>query len=254
MIFSSPRFFVFLFVVLALLGQRFATKTKLSVLALASCLFYAAWDWRYLGLLIFISVVDYVCAARIQGSASAIQRKLWLGMSIVSNLGVLAYFKYVNFFIDNFNLVGSRFYLHLDMMKVLLPAGISFYTFKTMSYTIDVYRRHLEPARSWMAYVTFITFFPELIAGPIVRASVFLPQMGRPIGPTARRLSVGFSVFLLGLTKKAVMADRLSTIADPIFADPRVFDAATLWCGLLAYTIQIYCDFSGYSDMAIGVA
>jgi alginate O-acetyltransferase complex protein AlgI len=253
MVFSSPRFFFFLVVVLVLLAARYGTDRKKNVLAAASCLFYAAWDVRYLGLLITISVIDYWCAARIARTEDSGVRRRWLLLSVVSNLLILGYFKYCNFFIDNVNAIaGGRLALrHLD---ILLPAGISFYTFKSMSYTIDVYRKHIEPVRSQLDYTTFVTFFPELIAGPIVRASVFLPQMGRAIGPTRERLAVGASLFLFGLTKKLLIADRLSSVADPVFASPEIYATSTLWLGALAYAGQIYCDFSGYSDMAIGTA
>ncbi len=176
MIFSSPRFFAFLVVLLALLALPIRLRAKLLVLAAASCLFYAAWDVRYLALLIGVSVVDYWAAAKIHASDRAGTRKAWLALSMVSNLTLLGYFKYTNFLIENLNGV---FGAHLPALRILLPAGISFYTFKTMSYTIDVYRKEIQPCRSWLDYVTFVTFFPELIAGPIVRASVFLPQMQR---------------------------------------------------------------------------
>jgi alginate O-acetyltransferase complex protein AlgI len=237
--------------VLAVLGPR---DVKKRFLAIASCFFYAAWDWRYLGLLLLISVIDYVCALRIHASGEMRTRRVWLSVSVVSNLGILAYFKYCNFFIDNFNQLFTWLGLRIPGADILLPVGISFYTFKTMSYTIDVYRRGLQPCRSWLDYATFITFFPELIAGPIVRGSVFLPQMSRDIGPTRSRLATGTSLFVLGLLKKIVIADRLATIADPIFASPEQYAPLTLWFGVLAYTLQIYCDFSGYSDMAIGTA
>ena len=142
----------------------------------------------------------------------------------------------------------------LPALTILLPAGISFYTFRSMSYTIDVYRREIKPCTSWMDYATFVTFFPELIAGPIVRASIFLPQMTRRIGPTMDRFAVGASLFLLGLTKKIVIADRLAAPVDQVFARPAAFSASTLWLAAAGYSLQIYCDFSGYSDMAIGTA
>jgi alginate O-acetyltransferase complex protein AlgI len=256
MIFSSPRFFIFLatlLVLMALLGKD-RREIKKRLLGIASCLFYAAWDWRYLGLLLTISVVDYVAAAKISVATDRRVRKAWLLLSIVSNLSILGYFKYCNFFIDNLNSAGNLFGWHINTLNILLPAGISFYTFKTMSYTIDVYRGGLKTCRSWLDYTTFITFFPELIAGPIVRGSVFLPQMNREIGPTLERLKIGFSIFLLGLTKKILIADRLAGIADPIFKDPGLYSATSIWFGVLSYSIQIYCDFSGYSDMAIGTA
>ena len=256
MIFSSPRFFLFLatlLLLMALLGSD-RREFKKRLLGVASCLFYAAWDWRYLGLLLTISVVDYVAAAKISVASDRRIRRAWLLLSIVSNLSILGYFKYCNFFINNLNGVGHLFGWHITPLHILLPAGISFYTFKTMSYTIDVYRGGLKTCRSWLDYTTFITFFPELIAGPIVRGSVFLPQMDREIGPTQERMKIGLSIFLIGLTKKVLIADRLAGIADPIFNDPGIYSALSIWFGVFAYSIQIYCDFSGYSDMAIGTA
>ena len=220
MIFSSPRFFLFLGALLVLLAPRWSLRAKLNLLLGASCLFYAAWDWRYLGLLLLVSVVNFQCGARIAATEDPRRRRAWLAASIVASLGVLGWFKYAGFFLENLNLLLAAADLRLPALEVLLPAGISFYTFKTMSYTIDIYRRELEPCRSWMHYATFVTFFPELIAGPIVRASVFLPQMGREIGPRAGRLQLGASIFLLGLTKKLLIADPMSTVVDPVFARP----------------------------------
>jgi alginate O-acetyltransferase complex protein AlgI len=254
MIFSSPRFFVFLVAVLLVLALPFRHETKKRILFVASCVFYAAWDYRYLALLLLVSVIDYYCAARIAATDDERKRHRWVTFSVASNLGILAYFKYYNFFAGNLN--GALAWLGggLPTLTILLPVGISFYTFKSMSYTIDVYRREIEPCRSLMDYATFVTFFPELIAGPIVRASIFLPQMTRPIGPTADRLAVGASLFLLGLTKKVVIADRLAGQIDRVFAQPALFSGTALWLAVIGYSIQIYCDFSGYSDMAIGTA
>jgi alginate O-acetyltransferase complex protein AlgI len=252
MVFSSPRFFLFLAVLLLVLAMLRTRTTKKRVITVASCLFYAAWDWRYLGLLLAISVIDYVAAIRIAETEDERRRKRWLMLSITSNLGILAWFKYANFLIGTSNSLLGAAGVHLPYVDVLLPAGISFYTFKTMSYTIDVFRRDIAPSRSWLDYAMFVTFFPELIAGPIVRASVFLPQMDREPGPSAARLALGGTIFLQGLTKKLFLADRLATIADPIFAAPERWSTPNVWFGLLAYSLQIYCDFSGYSDMAIG--
>jgi alginate O-acetyltransferase complex protein AlgI len=225
---------------------------KKRLLAVASCVFYAAWDYRYLALLLVVSVIDYWCALRIFHTEEPRARKRYLLISIVSNLGILGYFKYTNFFLETVHtLVPGWHGLHLD---ILLPAGISFYVFKSMSYTIDVHRREIEPCLKVIDYVTFISFFPDLIAGPIVRASVFLPQMSRPIGPSWRRLVEGGSLFLSGLTKKLVIADTLARVADPVFDAPERYATVSLWVGVLAYSIQIYCDFAGYSDMAIGTA
>jgi alginate O-acetyltransferase complex protein AlgI len=259
MVFSSPRYLVFLVAVLLLLGLPLALRRKKHVLVVASSLFYAAWDWRYLGLLVAISVIDWWAADRIDRSArrggSARGRRLWLAASIVSNLAILGWFKYCGFFLQNLNGVLASFgAVPLAIPRILLPAGISFYTFKSMSYTIDVHRRVIEPCRIWLDYLMFVTFFPELIAGPIVRASVFLPQMTRMPGPTRERLKSGAALFVMGFLKKRVIADNFAVSADQVFGAPHLYDAPSLWVGLLAYTLQIYCDFSGYSDMAIGSA
>src|SRR5262249_14493314 len=182
--------------------------------------FYAAWDYRYLFLLLFISVVDWFVANRIAATEDRRLRRRWLMVSLVSNLGLLGYFKYTNFFLENLNGLLAPFGKSFPHMDILLPAGISFYTFKTLSYTIDVYRRHLPVCRSVLDYTMFVTFFPELIAGPIVRASVFFPQMQRPIGPTRARLVSGLSLFLLGMTKKRLIADTAAALADPVFSHP----------------------------------
>lgn len=253
MLFYSARFFAFLLLLLFALAMPLRHETKKHVLAVASCFFYAAWDYRYLALLLLVSFIDYWCAAKIATAGTPQARKRYLIFSIVSNLAILAYFKYTNFFLSNLNgLLPSD--AQLPRLDILLPAGISFYTFKSMSYTIDVYRKEIEPRDHVMDYVTFVTFFPELIAGPIVRASVFLPQMGRPLGLTRTGLQHGLSLFLLGLTKKVVVADTLAKVADPVFEAPGLYAQSTLWMGVLAYALQIYCDFSGYSDMAIGTA
>ena len=254
MLFSSPRFFVFLVVVLAVLALRLRLRGKLDFLLVASCLFYAAWDYRYLALLLGVSAINHHCGLRIHGADDPRVRRRWLAVSVIASLGTLAYFKYTGFLLHNLNHVLALAGLSVPVLHVLLPAGVSFYTFKTMSYTIDIYRRELLPSRTLMHYSTYVTFFPELIAGPIVRASVFLPQMDREIGPTVDRLRVGASIFLLGLTKKLLIADRVALAADPVFTRPELFSTPAVWLGVLAYTIQIYCDFSGYSDMAVGTA
>jgi alginate O-acetyltransferase complex protein AlgI len=253
-VFSSLRYFLFLSVVLAALAPRYSHRRKKLVLCAASCFFYAAWDPRYLGLLLLISIIDYACAARITRTRSAAGRRFWVSASVVSNLAILGYFKYADFFLANVNVVLGAWGVTLSPLRVLLPAGISFYTFKSMSYTIDVYRNHIPTTRSQLDYTMFVTFFPELIAGPIVRASVFLPQMERPIGPTRQRLIEGVSLFGQGLAKKLLVADHVAAVADAVFANPLRFSTFTVWCGVLSYTLQIYCDFSGYSDMAIGSA
>jgi alginate O-acetyltransferase complex protein AlgI len=253
-VFSSFRFLLFLAAMLFITSRPFSIRTKKALICLGSCLFYAAWDYHYLALLLIISGIDYWCAALIARSEILQTRRAWLTVSIVTNLAILGYFKYANFFIDNINHVLQPFGRETALLNVILPAGISFYTFKSMSYTIDVYRNVIRPCRSQLDYTMFVTFFADLIAGPIVRASVFLPQMERDPGPTMTRLREGSSLFLVGLGKKLLVADHLAPIADAIFTTPNTWSCATAWCGLIAYTLQIYCDFSGYSDMAIGTA
>ncbi|MEO5937203.1 MAG: MBOAT family protein [Terriglobales bacterium] len=216
-----------------------------------SIVFYAAGKPAYLLVLAAPAVIDYLCALRIEASASKGERKRWLVFSIVSNLGLLAYFKYTNFFLAVMADITGAPAGHMD---IGLPVGISFFIFKTLSYTIDVYRGQLAAERSWWRYALYVSFFPELVAGPIVRASVFLPQLRRSLRFSWRRTAAGAQLVLLGLTKKLVIADRLAVLADPVFADPAVFSPLTVGLGVFAYALQIYCDFSGYSDMAIGIA
>lgn len=251
MVFTSWAFAIFFTVVLILLAAARNRSQRQWVILLANIFFYGFWKWQYLALLATPSIIDYICATRIAESESQKIRKRWLTVSIVTNLGLLGYFKYTNFFIDNFDALFGHRVSHLN---ILLPVGISFYTFKTLSYTVDVYRRELEPCRSIWKYAMFVSYFPELVAGPIVRASVFLPQMSRSLKPSWARTMVGMQLIMMGVTKKIVIADRLSGLSDTIFSNPGNFSPLTVASGVLAYAIQIYCDFSGYSDMAIGIS
>jgi alginate O-acetyltransferase complex protein AlgI len=251
MVFTSlvfVEFFVIVLVVLAICRTRW--QRQLAIL-LASVIFYGYWNPWYLFLLATPSVIDYVCALRLSETEDPARRKFWVMCSVVSNLGLLGYFKYANFFAQNF---AKLFGKDIPALNILLPVGISFYTFKTMSYTIDVYRRHIEPCRSWWKYAMFVTYFPELVAGPIVRASVFLPQMTRSLRPSWPRAYVGLQLVALGFSKKLLVADRLAKFVDTIFTHPSVYSSGTIWSAVIAYSLQIYCDFSGYSDIAIGIS
>jgi alginate O-acetyltransferase complex protein AlgI len=251
MSFVTPQFAAFFAVVLVALAILPTGGTRLFFLLLANVVFYGAGTPFFLLVLAIPSVVDYACAIHIEEATNAAARKHWLIFSLISNLGILFYFKYANFFVDNIAAV-----LHVDTAhaSVVLPVGISFFTFKTMSYTIDVYRGTLRACRSWWRYAMFVSFFPELVAGPIVRASIFLPQMERPIRLEWARIWSGAQIVMLGLTKKLLIADRLASFADDIFAHPAAFSPGAVAAGVIAYSIQIYCDFSGYSDMAVGIA
>ena len=257
MIFASKAFFLFLITVLVLyhlLGRR---SHRYAVLLGASWLFYAWISPQYLWVIALCTVIDYAAGLMIEGTNDERTRKGWLCVSIVANLGLLFAFKYTTFVYDNAvslaQLCGVTIAeRHWD---ILLPLGISFHTFQGISYTVDVYRRQIKAVRSFLDYALFVAFFPQLAAGPIVRAVEFLPQMTTPPRVTARHISDGLHYFLLGLFKKLFIADQLDVLfVSPVFADPAAYDAAAHRWACLAWAAQIYCDFSGYSDMAVGCA
>jgi alginate O-acetyltransferase complex protein AlgI len=181
-------------------------------------------------------------------------KKWLLALDVTVNLGILCIFKYLNFFIDSFNHVLSPAGVHFDPLNILLPVGISFFVFEAMSYCIDVYRGHLKPYDNWLHFALFIFFFPRMIAGPIIRPAQFLPQLARPILITWPNVVIGGQMFLLGLAKKIVIADHLAGFVDFVFADPANCSGIVVWQAVIAYAIQIFCDFSGYTDMALGTA
>ena len=251
MVFTSFAFLVFFAGVMVGLAVLPQNRWRQLLILGASCYFYSYWNPKYLLLLATPSVIDYLCAIRVEDATDPRVRKRWLVLSLITNLGLLAYFKYTNFFIDN---VATLFGIEARHLDIVLPVGISFFTFKTLSYTIDVYRKELPACRSILTYAMFVTYFPELVAGPIVRASVFLPQITRSLRPSWTRARIGLQVVLLGVTKKLVIADRFAVFVDPVFASPQSFSSPTIVAAVVAYSFQIYCDFSGYSDIAIGVS
>ncbi|HVF39090.1 MAG TPA: MBOAT family protein, partial [Gemmatimonadaceae bacterium] len=251
MTFVSWEFVGFFILVLTGLRVMPSRESRQLLLLIASAIFYGAGTTWHLLILALPAIVDYACAVRIDESDDALVRRRWLHLSVVSNLGLLAYFKYADFFIDS---IGAVIGAETIPLGVVLPVGISFFIFKTLSYTIDVYRKQIPACRSLWRYAMFVSYFPELVAGPIVRASVFLPQMDRRLQPSWDRTSVGLQLILLGLTKKLFIADRLATLVNPVFAAPGEYTQLTVISAVIAYSIQIYCDFSGYSDMAIGVS
>lgn len=257
MLFTQPIFLVFFALVFALVWKSRSNAHRKVVLLLASCVFYGAWDWRFLGLIFLSTVIDYVAALRMGGTDADALRKRWLWLSLTANLGLLGFFKYFNFFVESASALLAPLGMGVGVdraLQIVLPVGISFYTFQTMSYTIDVYRRQLEPVRSFVDFALFVTFFPQLVAGPIVRAIDFLPQLNAaPAFPAsaARRFLL---LFLSGFVKKTCVADNLAPHIDRVFADPSVFATTSVVLAVLLYAVQIYCDFSGYSDMAIACA
>jgi alginate O-acetyltransferase complex protein AlgI len=222
----------------------------------ASFYFYASWNKMLAFLILATTLMDFCIGLAMDRSGSAKLRRFLVVFSVVANLGLLVYFKYANFFIDSLqaSLTAAGVSASLPILKVMAPLGISFYTFEAINYVVDVYRRRVPAERNPMHLLLFILFFPHLIAGPIVRARDFLPQIRRRKRWSWARFQLGAEYFLLGLLKKWVVADQLALFADPVFANPGAFSTSANWIGLLAFTIQVYCDISGYSDMAMGTA
>lgn len=219
---------------------------------LFSLFFYYKSSGFYFGILIFTGLLDYNLARLLHQETLKFYRKFYLYLSVAINLSLLGYFKYNNFFIDNYN---GFFDSNLSFYDIILPVGISFFTFQSMSYVIDIYRRELEPTKRWIDYMFYLSFFPQLVAGPIVRASEFIPQMYHKL--TLSREDVNKALFLIigGVLKKAVISDYISlNFVDRVFDAPNTYTAFENWMASYGYAIQIYCDFSGYSDMAIGLA
>jgi len=256
MIFSSFEFLIFFAAVLALRAGLRDLEREKRFLLVVSWLFYMSWGPRFVVLIIFTSLVDWWIGRRLGETDDARSRRRLLVTSLVLNLGVLAFFKYTNFVVENGWLALRALGWEPDpvMLDILLPVGISFFTFQSMSYTIDVYRREIPPCRSAVDLCLFVAFFPQLVAGPIVRAADFLPQLGHRVRATPSDFERGLLLFGIGAFKKLVISDQVSPYVDLAFARPADFGAAFLLQGLLGYAIQIYCDFSGYSDMAIGCA
>jgi alginate O-acetyltransferase complex protein AlgI len=226
---------------------------KLFLLA-ASYYFYACWDWRFLSLIFISTLVDYTVGLGLKSTGDRTIRKLLLLASLICNLGLLGLFKYFNFFVESLQALIAPLGWHVGSLDILLPVGISFYTFQSLSYTIDVYRRRIKCCNDFADFALFVGFFPQLVAGPIVRASDFLVQLKTTRPLTWMRTAEGFRQFTIGLFKKAFIADRIAVFVDGVFGNAGVFDGPTTWLAVMCYALQIYCDFSGYSDMAIGAA
>ncbi len=221
-----------------------------------SLLFYASWNPRYLLLLLWISLVDYLIAKQMHLSVPILPRKFLLFLSLGNSLGVLCLFKYLGFFQENLYFIIEFLGLtsHAEILRLLLPVGISFYIFQSISYVVDVYRREILPETNYFYYLFFLSFFPQLVAGPIVQAKQFLPQIRRFKVLSRSNLEFALFLILLGSFKKSVLADHLAVTSDFAFSHILELDREFLWWGLLSYTGQIYCDFSGYTDIALGTA
>jgi len=256
MLFCTQQFLLFFTIVLLVYWALPWQRPRVWLLLVASFYFYASWN-KWLAIIVCLSgTMDYLLARGMEATAVPRRRKLLLAASLVGNLGLLVYFKYANFFLRSLEeaLHAAGASATLPVLQVMVPIGISFYTFEAINYTVDVYRRQIPAERRLSNFMLFILFFPHLVAGPIVRARHFLPQTERPKRWSWGRCHLGSRYLLLGMIKKVVVADRLAQLVDPVFANPSAYGTAVLWMATVAYAFQIYCDFSGYSDMALGSA
>ena len=257
MLFNSITFLVFFAIVIVLHNVPFSWRVKKFNLLIASYIFYATWNPPFVILIWISTLVDWFAASRMHGVKTVARRRMYLLLSLCSNLGLLGFFKYGGFVLENFVAIvqGLGFDYEPAAPSIILPVGISFYTFQTLSYTIDVYRGSTKPWRSFLDFALFVTFFPQLVAGPIVRAVDFLPQCIKPRRASGRQLSWGLSLLIIGLFQKIVIADSfMAPVVDAVYATTGEVSFLNAWCGALAFSTQIFCDFAGYSTCAIGAA
>ncbi|MEJ2199936.1 MAG: MBOAT family O-acyltransferase [Desulfuromonadaceae bacterium] len=259
MAFQSYHFLIFFICVF--FGTHILAKISHSLkkdfLLLASYYFYSCWDWRFSGLIFSITVINYIIGPLIYRAKEKRIKVLWLWLSLAPSLLILAYFKYTNFFIGSFIDLLAVFDLqaNLHLLNIILPVGISFYTFQSISYTLDIYRGRTTPVHSFRDFALFVAFFPQLVAGPIVRASHFLPQLDQEPAQDDNAIESGFALIMRGFIKKVIIADVLALhIVDPAFAQPSDYSPIFLLVALYSYSYQVYMDFSGYTDIARGAA
>lgn len=256
MTFTSLTFLIFFPMVFLLHWLGKSRHWQNAILVFASYFFYGWWDYRFCALMLISSLIDYGIGIYVAGAKSDYKKRIGVGLSVICNLGLLGFFKYYNFFADNLVKVFGEFgwTVHPLIEEIILPVGISFYTFQTLSYTIDIYRGKLAPTRNIIDYLAFVSFFPQLVAGPIERATNLIPQFSK-----ARKFEYAFAVagcqlILWGFFKKLVVADRLASVVDAVYLDPSNTPGITLAIATVFFAFQIYCDFSAYSDIAIGTA
>jgi D-alanyl-lipoteichoic acid acyltransferase DltB (MBOAT superfamily) len=258
MLFNSIDFAVFLPIIFILYWFLTNKNLKLQnlLIVFASYTFYGWWDWRFLTLILFSTIIDYAIGINLSKQENQTKRKILLWTSILVNLGFLGFFKYYNFFLDNFITAFSFFgtKINANSLNIILPVGISFYTFQTLSYSIDVYKKKLEPTKDFIAFAAFVSFFPQLVAGPIERATNLLPQFYKKRHFDYQKAVDGMRQILWGLFKKIVIADNCAQYANIIFNNSSEYSGSTLVLGAIFFTFQIYGDFSGYSDIAIGTS
>ncbi|OYT11311.1 MAG: membrane-bound O-acyltransferase family protein [Bacteroidetes bacterium 4572_112] len=258
MFFNSIDFAIFLPIVFLLywFATNYNLKLQNFLIVIASYIFYGWWDWRFLSLIIFSTIIDFSIGKKLLNEENQKYRMVLLWTSIIINLGFLGFFKYYNFFVDNF-ITAFKFFgnnINVNTLNIILPVGISFYTFQTLSYSIDVYKRKLEPTKDIIAFAAFVSFFPQLVAGPIERATNLLPQFQKKREFDYTNAVDGLKQMLWGFFKKIVIADNAAQIANEIFNNSADYSGSTLIVGAIFFTFQIYGDFSGYSDIAIGTS
>ena len=258
--FLAPEYYLFFLPVVFLLTFGIASRQRrrqiLILLVMSYLFFWLASGWHLL-LLLISTCIDWTAGRKIHESEHAAHRKRWLRISLVTNLSLLGVFKYLDFLIESWNLVSLRFTdgLEVGALGLALPVGISFYTFQTMSYTIDIYRKKQSPYDSFLDFACYAAFFPQLVAGPIVRADHFREQIKQPLAPSAYRFRLGLTLIIYGIAKKLVIADNVAVHANAVFIEgDHLMNIGLIWWGALCFGIQIYCDFSAYTDIAIGSA
>lgn len=256
MLFIELKFFVFFSVVLIFYWTSQSNSFRKWLLFAASYFFYGSWDYRFAVMLFILSTADYLFALRIDESQDPKRRKFFVTASLFMNLSVLAYFKYCNFFVDSAVQLANTLGAHLSepTLNIILPVGVSFFTFQSLSYTLDVYRSEIKAVHKARDYLLFAAFFPQLVAGPIVRPKYFLPQLDEARTISSVEIKSMLLLFLVGFIKKACIADNVSPFVDQVFANPLEYSGLASITAIWLYSLQIYCDFSGYSDMAIAVA
>jgi alginate O-acetyltransferase complex protein AlgI len=258
MTFNTLAYLIFFAVVMLGAWLVPGRRWQHAFLTVASLYFYGAWNHLLVLIIVASAIVDFNVARWMHNATSPARRRGWLLVSLCTNLGLLGFFKYTNFLLGTVFAVqhwaGLRWMPAAPHLNIILPVGISFYTFQTLSYTVEVYRRRLEPVTNFPRFLLFISFFPQLVAGPIVRAQDFLPQLENRAVLLPRNLQTGFTFFLIGLVKKVVFADSLGAFVETVYSHPSHYASVPIMLATLAYAVQIYCDFSGYTDMAIGSA
>lgn len=255
MLFNSFVFFFFLIFVVTLY-YNVGFKYRKLLLLVSSYVFYGYWDYRFTILLAISTLVDFFVGRKLYAVDNKNIKKRLLLLSVCVNLGILGLFKYYDFFIDSFSVIAGQFNQNLDYLhlNIILPVGISFYTFQTMSYTIDIYREKLKPTNSIIDFAVFVSFFPQLVAGPIERARNLLPQIAINRLPSKEQINSGIVLIVMGLFKKVLIGDTTGKIVDQIFSQPELYKSPELLSALVLFSIQIYADFSGYSNIARGTA